>query len=133
MTFALGSTPDSSLLPQAPLSAEAVTSSTPFAAPYRQPIPKQLDDNAMRQEAMRFRATFEQAAIGIAHVAIDGRWLRVNNRLCTMLGYTELELLDKTFQELTHRDDLAPDVELVNKLLAGERQTFTMRKRYHQS
>ena len=131
MTFALGSTPDSSLLPQAPLSAEAVTSSTPFAAPYRQPIPKQLDDNAMRQEAMRFRATFEQAAIGIAHVAIDGRWLRVNNRLCTMLGYTELELLDKTFQELTHRDDLAPDVELVNKLLAGERQTFTMRKRYH--
>ncbi len=132
MTFALGATPDPSLASQAPFATQDTTSPTPSAAQHTPLTPTPLADiTALCQEAMRFRATFEQAAIGIAHVAIDGRWLRVNRRLCTMLGYTEAELLDKTFQELTHPADLAADLAYVNKMLAGELQTFTMRKRYH--
>jgi PAS domain S-box-containing protein len=77
-----------------------------------------------------FRATFEQAAVGMAHVAPDGRWLRVNQRLCAILGYTEAELLTKTFQELTHPDDLLADLAQVTQMLAGEIQTYTMHKRY---
>lgn len=84
----------------------------------------------LRQQAAIFRATFEQAAVGIAHVAPDGRWLRVNHRLCTIIGYAEAELLTKTFQELTYADDLLADLTQVTRMLAGDIQTYTMRKRY---
>jgi PAS domain S-box-containing protein len=77
-----------------------------------------------------FRATFEQAAVGIAHVGTDGRWLRVNRRLCEMVGYTREELLARTFQEITHPADLEADLENVRRMLAGEIQTYSMEKRY---
>lgn len=77
-----------------------------------------------------FRATFDQAAVGLAHVAPDGRWLRVNQRLCRILGYAEAELLGKTFQELTHPDDLLTDLDHVQQMLDGAIQTYTMHKRY---
>jgi PAS domain S-box-containing protein len=77
-----------------------------------------------------FRATFEQAAVGIAHVALDGSWLRVNDRLCTILGYRRAELLSLTFQDITHPDDLARDVAQVQALLAGKVSTYSMEKRY---
>jgi len=79
----------------------------------------------------RFRATFEQAAVGIAHVAPDGTWLRVNRRLCDMLGYTHEELLETTFQRITHPDDLDADLEQLNQVLAGDSfDTYAMEKRY---
>jgi two-component system, cell cycle sensor histidine kinase and response regulator CckA len=79
----------------------------------------------------RFRATFEQAAVGIAHVAPDGTWLRVNRRLCEILGYTHEELLKTTFQEITHPDDLSADLEQLNQVLAGRNfETYSMEKRY---
>jgi PAS domain S-box-containing protein len=78
----------------------------------------------------RFRATFEQAAVGIAHVAIDGTFLRVNQRLCEILGYARDELLALSFQEITHLDDLNADLELLNQVLAGHRETYAMEKRY---
>ncbi|CAA9361433.1 MAG: Response regulator, partial [uncultured Gemmatimonadaceae bacterium] len=82
----------------------------------------------------RFRATFEQAAVGIAHVALDGRWLRVNRRLCEVVGYAPDELLARTFQELTHPEDLASDLDLVTRLVAGEVPWYRMEKRYlHQA
>jgi two-component system cell cycle sensor histidine kinase/response regulator CckA len=77
-----------------------------------------------------FRATFEQAAVGIAHVGTDGRWLRVNRRLCEMVGYTREELLARTFQEITHPADLEADLENVRRMLAGEIQAYSMEKRY---
>ena len=52
---------------------------------------KQELDRALRESEERFRATFEQAAVGIAHNAMDGRWLRVNQRLCDLLGYSREE------------------------------------------
>jgi PAS domain S-box-containing protein len=81
-------------------------------------------------EMARLRASFDDAAVGMAHVATDGRWLRVNDRLCAMIGYSRSELLGTTFQHITHPDDLATDLVWVNKLLAGEIATYAMEKRY---
>ena len=81
-------------------------------------------------EMARLRASFDDAAVGMAHVATDGRWLRVNDRLCAMIGYSRSELLGTTFQNITHPDDLATDIVSVNQLLAGEIATYAMEKRY---
>jgi PAS domain S-box-containing protein len=78
----------------------------------------------------RFRSAFEQAAVGIAHVAPDGHWLRVNQRLCNITGYSEAELLQKTFQDITHPDDLDIDLAHVQALLAGKSSDYSMEKRY---
>lgn len=84
----------------------------------------------LRQSEERFRATFEQAAVGIAHVAADGRWLRMNQKLCDIVGYSRQELLGLTFQDITHPDDLAGDLRQVRRMLAGEIATYSLEKRY---
>lgn len=84
----------------------------------------------LRESEERFRRTFEQAAVGIAHVAPDGRWLRVNRRLCTIVGYTEQELRARTFQDITHPDDLDKDLGHVRDMLDGKIQTYSLEKRY---
>jgi PAS domain S-box-containing protein len=76
------------------------------------------------------RSTFEHAAVGVAHVALDGRFLRVNRKLCDILGYSRDELLRQRFQDLTHRDDLEADLALLKRAIASEIATFTMEKRY---
>jgi len=86
--------------------------------------------HALRDSEERFRATFEQAAVGIAHTAMDGRWLRVNQRCCDVLGYTHEELLTSTFLAITHRDDLAPDQAGIRQFLAGEIRTLAREKRF---
>jgi PAS domain S-box-containing protein len=87
-------------------------------------------EEMLRESEQRFRGTFEQAAVGIAHVALDGRWLRVNRRLCDIVGYTELELRGRTFQDITHPDDLDKDLGYVRDMLDGKIQTYSMEKRY---
>ncbi len=84
----------------------------------------------LHESEERFRATFEQAAVGIAHVGLDGRFLRVNRRLCEILGYTQAELMRLTFQEITAPDYLDADLANVHKMLAKELATYTMEKRY---
>jgi PAS domain S-box-containing protein len=84
---------------------------------------------ALASEA-RFHGTFEQAAVGIAMVAPDGHGLRVNERLCRIFGYGVEELLGRTFQDITHPDDLAMDLNVVHRVLAGEIDHYTMEKRY---
>ena len=84
----------------------------------------------LRDGEERFRVTFDQAAVGIAHVSLDGRWLRVNRQLSEILGRPPEDLLHKTFQDITHPDDLDTDLEHVRELLAGERTSYTMEKRY---
>lgn len=73
---------------------------------------------------------FEFAAIGMALVSTEGKWLRVNRAICEITGYSEGELLKRTFQEITHPDDLDLDLENVRKMLAGEINTYQMEKRY---
>ncbi|MCP9464009.1 MAG: response regulator [Nitrospira sp.] len=77
-----------------------------------------------------FNTAFEEAAIGMALVAPDGRWLFVNRALCDILGYSAEELTRTTFQALTHPADLAPDLALVEQTLKGDIASYQMEKRY---
>jgi PAS domain S-box-containing protein len=85
---------------------------------------------ALADSEARFRAMFENAAVGIAHAAPDGRWLRVNQALCRIVGQPADELLTKTFEDITHPDDLAAEVAQVE--LARERKidSYVVDKRY---
>lgn len=81
-------------------------------------------------EAERFRSFFDDAPLGKSMTAPDGRLLRVNPALGRMLGYTVEELQAGSFPSITHPDDLPESRECVRALLAGERDTWTMQKRY---
>jgi len=84
----------------------------------------------LQENEERFRAIFEQAAVGIAHVSLNGQLLEVNQKFCDIVGYTKEELLQKTFQEITYSDDLNENLKYINQILAGEIQTYSMEKRY---
>ncbi|MDY7231851.1 PAS domain S-box protein [Hyalangium rubrum] len=84
----------------------------------------------LEESERRFKATFEQAAVGISHVALDGRWLRVNKRLCEILGYSPEEMTGWSFQDVTHPEDLARDLDHVNRAIAGQISTYSLEKRY---
>jgi diguanylate cyclase (GGDEF)-like protein/PAS domain S-box-containing protein len=86
---------------------------------------------ALAASETRFTATFEQAAVGIAHVGIDGKWINVNRRCCEMIGYSRDELLKLTFSELTHPADLDSDSAMIQELLHGERSSYSVEKRYY--
>jgi len=90
---------------------------------------KQAEAN-LRESEERFRATFDQAAVGMAQISPNGRYMRVNERLCEITGYSQAELLQKTYQAITHPDDLAADVAQTERLLAGEISSYTIEKRY---
>jgi PAS domain S-box-containing protein len=77
-----------------------------------------------------FRGTFENAAVGVAHVGLDGGWLIVNDKLCSILGYSREELTSKTFQEVTYPEDVAIDLAHVSEMLEGNIKTYSMDKRY---
>ena len=85
---------------------------------------------ALRESEERFRSAFASADIGMALVGLDGQFLQVNDSLCELVGYSEEELLGKSFQDITHPDDLDADLEFVRRMLAGEIRTYKMEKRY---
>jgi PAS domain S-box-containing protein len=87
-------------------------------------------EEALRESEQKFRATFDLAAAGITHVAPDGKWIEVNHRMCEIMGYSREELLRKSFPELTHPEDLDTDLELHQRLLAGEVPAYSLEKRY---
>ena len=88
-------------------------------------------EEALLESEERFSGAFEQAPIGMALVSSEGRWLKVNQSICDIVGYSKAELLASTFQEITHPEDLAPPIlENVRRVLAGEIQTYQMEKRY---
>lgn len=90
---------------------------------------QKIEQSLVESEA-RFLGAFQYAAIGMALVSPTGHWLRVNPSVCSIVGYSESELLALTFQEITHPDDLASDLTYVEQLLAGEIDTYQMEKRY---
>ncbi len=85
---------------------------------------------ALRESDERFYHAFEYAAIGKALVRPDGHWLKVNRTLCDLFGYTPEEMISKTWQEITHPDDLAEDEEFVARMLRGEIDHYQLEKRY---
>jgi PAS domain S-box-containing protein len=91
---------------------------------------RKLVEERVRESEERFRGTFANAAVGIGHVGLDGRWLRFNDRLCDITGYPRDELSVLTFQDITHPDDLKTDLDHLRALLAGESERYTMEKRY---
>jgi diguanylate cyclase (GGDEF)-like protein/PAS domain S-box-containing protein len=90
-------------------------------------------ERAILHESERFRAAFDDAPIGMALVAPDGTFLRVNQSLSAILGYSEADLLQRSFQELTHPDDLELDLEHAERVLAGELRTYQLEKRYRRA
>jgi PAS domain S-box-containing protein len=87
-------------------------------------------EEALRESEERFRGTFENAAVGIAHNDITGRFLRVNEKLCDIIGYNRDELLTMTWQDITHPEDVAVSLGQYNPLLRGELPSFSLEKRY---
>ncbi len=87
-------------------------------------------EDELRISEESFRGTFEHAAIGMALVNPDGKWLKVNKSLSAMLGYSEQELLKLSFQDITHPEDLETDLNFLNELVAGKRISYEMEKRY---
>ncbi|EOC1428369.1 diguanylate cyclase [Cronobacter dublinensis] len=79
----------------------------------------------------RFRNAMEYSAIGMALVSTEGSFLQVNKALCTFLGYTPEQLASMSFQQLTYPEDLHADMALVEKLLNGEMDNYSLEKRYY--
>jgi PAS domain S-box-containing protein len=84
----------------------------------------------LHESEERFRGLFASAATGIAVSTLDGRYLQANAAYCRMLGYTEEELRSLNFATVTHPDDVHTSVKLRDELLAGERDSFSVEKRY---
>ncbi len=91
---------------------------------------RRLADASARTSENRFSQTFKHAAVGMALVGTDGRWLRVNRYLREMLGYTEAELVQLRFMDITHPDDQAASLDRMERLLSGEIADYAMEKRY---
>lgn len=87
-------------------------------------------EQALRESEERFRATFEQAAVGIAHVSPEGRVKRINQRFCDIVGFNREEMLEREIQEITYPADLQAESDLVSRILADEIKTYSLEKRY---
>jgi len=94
------------------------------------PAPAVSEPSGRTNESDRFRSAFDFAAIGMALVSTEGRWLQVNRSLCHILGYTEKELLLTDFLSITHPDDLPTALSNIGQLLKGKVQASQMEKRY---
>lgn len=78
----------------------------------------------------KFRAMFEQVAVGMNYVDMNGRFILVNQKFCDITGYGSDELCSKTFDNITHPEDRVVEDELTRQLIEGERSTYGMEKRY---
>src|SRR5205807_512620 len=90
-------------------------------------------ERALRQAEERFRSAFEDAAVGMALVDLEGRWLRVNDALSRLTGYASQELVGKRFHELSLAEELPSDLQALKQLAAGERNVYQTEKRYRRS
>ena len=91
---------------------------------------RRIAEMAGREAQDLFETAFAQAPIGMALIGLDGHWLKVNAALCRITGWSEGELLQRPFQEITHPDDVGSDVEQIRMLLAGESSGYQFEKRY---
>lgn len=108
--------------------AETPTSSSPLGM--RDILQRSVAlEHALRESEELYRSTFENAPIGLAHVSPEGKWLRVNRQLCDILGYSQEELLNLTFHDITHPEDLSRSKAAADDLLAGRSDRFLDRKR----
>jgi PAS domain S-box-containing protein len=90
---------------------------------------KQTED-ALRESERRFRAAFENASVGASIVDLKGRFLKVNRLLCGMMGYSEEEMLSKTFSDITHPEDIKIGINAMKSMVSGEKDHVRIEKRY---
>jgi PAS domain S-box-containing protein len=101
-----------------------------FSAIIRDVTDRAHAEAALRDSEERYRAAFEHTAVGVMHADREGRLLRVNRRFATMLGYEPDELVGRSFQEITHPDDMQQNLDLYFAVRAGSRNEYHMEKRY---
>ncbi|MEK6337591.1 MAG: PAS domain S-box protein [Acidobacteriota bacterium] len=89
-------------------------------------------EEALRQSEARLARTEDFSLVMLTHVGLDGSWLKVPQTLCDLLGYTEQELLARTFKDVTHPDDFEADWNQCQRLIRGEAKSFDIEKRYIQ-
>lgn len=88
-----------------------------------------ITEAALRENEQRLQATYENAAIGIVEVDVNGHFLRINEWLCTITGYERDELLAMSIREITFQDDQANDLEMFQRQMAGEIDVYILEKR----
>jgi PAS domain S-box-containing protein len=93
-------------------------------------IQRQRTELALQESEERFRSAFDHAAIGMAILSLENRFVKVNAVFCEMLGYSERELRSLTFPQITHPDDLNGNLEQRERLMRGEVQSYQLEKRY---
>ena len=93
-------------------------------------VERKRAETILRESEERFRKIFEEGPLGMAIIALDYRFLKVNATLCQLLGYSESELSALTFADITHPDDVARDLSLAQQLFAGEIPSYQIEKRY---
>lgn len=91
---------------------------------------RKLAEAALLESEEQFKSAFEYSAIGMCLVNLDGSFAQVNTALCEILGYSEEELLSRTFQDITHPEDLRDDLEHLDQLLSGQINSYMLEKRY---
>lgn len=87
-------------------------------------------EETLQESGQIFRATFNQAAVGMAHMSLDGKWMLANPKLCEILGYTAAEILQLKFQNITHPDDIDIILEGTRQILAGKACNYLIETRY---
>ncbi|NDJ52138.1 MAG: PAS domain S-box protein [Chloroflexi bacterium] len=100
---------------------------------FQRPVHEGINQDELFDTQERLRATFAQSAVGMAHLTLDGRWERANERLCDLTGYSEEELVNMTLADVLHPDDLREDEAYSQQLLAGLITTYTLELRYLQA
>ena len=110
--------------------ALAITTGLAIFIYVRYLIFKRRQTQQLKQTEAIFRAAFETAVVGMVQASLDGQYLRVNKSYCAFLGYTEEELVRKSFMEITHPEDLGGDLDLFDMLKAGKIDHFRLEKRY---
>ncbi len=107
-----------------------VGSTTDISAAKRDEAVRKQAEADLRDSEERFRAMFNQAAVGISQVGLEGRYIAVNSALCKITGYSDTDLHQMSYRDLTHPEDLPQELAQVDRLLAREIQNFTIEKRY---
>jgi diguanylate cyclase (GGDEF)-like protein/PAS domain S-box-containing protein len=91
---------------------------------------RKYGEELLQDSEERFQAIFEQAAVGMEICTLEGRFFRLNQKFCDIIGYSRIELLERTFQDITHPEDLPASLELKRQLLAGEIPYYSLEERY---
>lgn len=85
----------------------------------------------LQRKEESFVGAFENSSIGMALVGLDGKWIQVNDSICKSIGYTREELMQLTFQDITHPDDLEKDLNLLHNLIDGTIDSYQIEKKYY--